>query len=186
MEVLQACASLAVGLTALVGAIKANNDPRLCGTSSVRVVSCLGNFRWANFVAFPLPANENHEGRVFQWARHGHTVFEQGSLPALASLPAEFLIGVLSGDMLFRSDTLQASFMRPAIFHAFSGNKAQWAKPLKVLAGQGMVPLMETLLGTESMPPLWQVHGRFLLAHAPRTRNPDQCSEPCPEGFVDA
>ena len=58
--------------------------------------------------------------------------------------------------MLFQSDTLNSEFMRPAIFHGFSGSKTQWSSQLKSLASQGMVTLLETLLGTESSPPLWQ------------------------------
>lgn len=134
--------------------------------------------KWANFVAFPLPVVETIYGEGFIWARHGHSerfryktrvpsltgwarpVFEQGALPVLASLPASlptlFLIGVLPGDLMFQSDTLDEKYMRPAIFHGFSGCKTRWASRLKALAAKGMVTLMETLLGTPAFPPLWQ------------------------------
>ena len=82
--------------------------------------------QWANFVAFPL-------GDGFKWARHGHTgrfrdkykkrvpsftgwarpVFEQGTLPVLASLPAQCLVGVLPGALMFQSDTFEKTHVRP-------------------------------------------------------------------------
>ena len=91
-------------------------------------------------------------------SRHslGGQVFEQGALPVLSCLPAQCLIGVLPGDLMFQSDKLDKTHMRPAIFHGYSGSKTQWAGHLRELAAAGMVTLLETLLGTESLPPLWQ------------------------------
>ena len=85
------------------------------------------------------------------WAR---PVFELGALPVLANLPAQCLIGVLPIDLMFQSDTLDGAHMRPAIFHGYSGSKTQWTSQLNALATQGMVTSMETLLGTETLPPL--------------------------------
>ena len=89
------------------------------------------------------------------WAR---PVFEQGALPALSILPADHLLCVLPGSMLFQSEVLDKGYMRPPIFHAYSGDKLKWGECPRNLAAQGIVPLLASLLGMDDFHPLWQ-HG---------------------------
>ena len=49
--------------------------------------------------------------------------------------------------MLFQSEMLDAAYMRPPIFHAYSGDKMQWGEHLRTLADNGVVPLVASLVG---------------------------------------
>ena len=131
--------------------------------------------QWANFVAFPLPSRRTKDGG-YVWSKHGHShclkpdmqtrvpsllgwarpAFEQGALPPLSILPADHLLCVLPGSMLFQSEMLDAAYMRPPIFHAFSGDKMRWGEHLRNLADNGVVPLVASLVGMVGHPPLWQ------------------------------
>ena len=69
---------------------------------------------------------------------------------------SKVLLCVLPGSMLFQSEMLDAAYMRPPIFHAFSGDKMRWGEQLRTLADNGVVPLVASLVGMVGHPPLWQ------------------------------
>ena len=132
--------------------------------------------QWSNFMAFPLPEKTTADQQAYLWPRHGHTgqltakmrtripsltgwarpAFEQGALPPLCLLPARCPIYVLPGDKMFQADTLIEGFANPVIFHGYSGNKDKWGQKLEKRASGGLPTMLECLLGTTQLPPLWQ------------------------------
>ena len=123
---------------------------------------------WAGIIAFPVPKDG-------VWPRHGdmwyihhdyadrmppfmtwaRPVFEQGALPPMSVLPADFPILCLPGDKVFQSKEIDPSYSLPPIVHAFHGSKVALGRKLAALQSEGLQPLPISLLGVEQAPPLW-------------------------------
>ena len=123
---------------------------------------------WAGTIAFPVPKDG-------VWPRHGDSryvhhdyvdrmppfmtwarpIFEQGALPSLSVLPAEFPILCLPGDKLFQSKEIDLGYSLPPIVHAFHGSKVAMGRKLATQKSEGLQPLPISLLGVEHAPPLW-------------------------------
>ena len=123
---------------------------------------------WAGIIAFPVPKDG-------VWPRHGDSryihheyadrmppfmtwarpVFEQGALPPMSVLPADFPILCLPGDKVFQSKEIDPSYSLPPIVHAFHGSKVALGRKLAVQQSEGLQPLPISLLGVEQAPPLW-------------------------------
>ena len=123
---------------------------------------------WAGTIAFPVPKDG-------VWPRHGDSryvhhdyldrmppfmtwarpIFEQGALPSLSVLPADFPILCLPGDKAFQSKEIDPSYSLPPIVHAFHGSKVAMGRKLATQKSEGLQPLPISLLGVEQAPPLW-------------------------------
>ena len=123
---------------------------------------------WAGIIAFPVPKDG-------VWPRHGDSryvhheyvdrmppfmtwarpAFEQGALPSLSVLPADFPILCLPGDKAFQSKEIDPSYSLPPIVHAFHGSKVAMGRKLATQKSEGLQPLPISLLGVEQAPPLW-------------------------------
>ena len=86
------------------------------------------------------------------WAR---PIFEQGALPPMSVLPADFPIICLPGDKIFQSKEIDDGYSLPPIVHAFHGSKVGLGQKLAMRQRQGLQPLPISLLGVEQAPPLW-------------------------------
>ena len=123
---------------------------------------------WAGIIAFPVPKDG-------VWPRHGDSryihheyadrmppfmtwarpVFEQGALPPMSVLPADFPILCLPGDKIFQSKEIDPGYSLPPIVHAFHGSKVALGRKLAAQQSEGLQPLLISLLGVEQAPPLW-------------------------------
>ena len=123
---------------------------------------------WASKELFPPPLHGNwpkhgHDGNLQEaykqrrpclvgWAR---AAFEQGSLPALLSLPGAVETRVLPGDSFFQATHILMDYMRPAVVHGYGGAKVDLPVSLPALAKFGWTTLGASLLGTCSCLPQW-------------------------------
>ena len=123
---------------------------------------------WASKELFPPPLHGNwpkhgHDGNLQEaykqrrpclvgWAR---AAFEQGSLPALLSLPGAVETRALPGDSFFQATHILMDYMRPAVVHGYGGAKVDLPVSLPALAKFGWTTLGASLLGTCSCLPQW-------------------------------
>ena len=110
---------------------------------------------WASKELFPPPLHGNwpkhgHDGNLQEaykqrrpclvgWAR---AAFEQGSLPALLSLPGAVETRVLPGDSFFQATHILMDYMRPAVVHGYGGAKVDLpvSLPWRSLGGPRWAP----------------------------------------------
>lgn len=132
---------------------------------------------WSGHVCFPLP-DRAADGK-YNWVKHGTAMllddaykqrvpplvswgrpaFEQGALPSLVFLPADFPVLVLPGDKLFQNRHINSDVLLAPVTHAYGTSKLKIGRSLQGHATHAPLPLMPTLCGHDGKLPLWASTG---------------------------